>query len=86
MSTQKIYGRFEFPLGSTTIQELFQKYKENTVYNNQGIQVGGIAVARNVNENTAILMTFDEESELLLILTLTGLSGLKHNSIRLTII
>ena len=80
MSIQKIYGQFEFPLGSTTSQELFQKYQENKVFNDRGIQVGGISAARNVSQNTAILITFDKESELMLILALTGLPNLRHSS------
>lgn len=79
-SKQKIYGRFEFPLGNTTTQELFAKYRNHHIFNEQGIQVGGISAARNVDQNTAILITYDEESEMLLILALTGTPELKHNS------
>jgi len=80
MTKQTIYGRFEYPLGNTTSEELFEKYRSTKVLDERGIQVGGISSARNVSANTAILMTYDEESEVFLTLALSGLPNVKHNS------
>lgn len=78
-SAQKIYGRFEYPLGNTTTSELFDQYRENKIYRNDGVQIGGICVARNVNSNTAILMTYDEKSELMLRLKFFGDDRVSHH-------
>jgi len=80
MTKQTIYGRFEYPLGNTTSEELFAKYHDTKIMDERGIQVGGIGSARNVSANTAILMTYDEESEVFLTLALSGLPNVKHNS------
>jgi len=80
MTKQTIYGRFEYPLGNTTSEELFAKYRDTKIVDERGIQVGGIGSARNVSANTAILMTYDEESEVFLTLALSGLPNVKHNS------
>ncbi|HET8688746.1 MAG TPA: hypothetical protein VFM18_19185 [Methanosarcina sp.] len=42
------------------------------VLNEQGLQISGIGVARDVSRNIAILMTYDEESDLMLRLRFAG--------------
>lgn len=69
---QKIYGSYRFPLGETTCADFFAEYRESMVLNEQGLQISGIGVARDVSRNIAILMTYDEESDLMLRLRFAG--------------
>lgn len=80
MAKQTIYGRFEYPLENTTTEELFAKYHSTKIMDERGVQVGGISATRNITANTAILMTYDEESEMFLTLALSGLPNVSHNS------
>lgn len=77
---QKIYGRWEYPLGETTTNKLFEFYHTNIVFDKTGVQVGGISAARNVKYNTAILMTYDKESELMLTLKFACVKNVIHVS------
>lgn len=77
---QTIYGRWEYWLGEIAYSDLCYFYKDNKVFREDGIQVGGISCARNATNNTAILMTYDSESELMLILKFASIPNIKHTS------
>lgn len=77
---QRIHGRWEYPLGNTTVDELFAFYQLNKTCAEDGVQASGIGCSKNVNKNTAILLTYDEESELLLTLKFTGNATVTHSS------
>jgi hypothetical protein len=77
---QQIYSRWEYFLGDKTSDELFSHYKQfEKVFREDGVQVGGISVAMNVLMNTAIILSYDEESEVLLTLKLAGTNILQHH-------
>ena len=78
---QKIYGRWEYSLGEISDDELFGFYRKNKVFDEIGRQIGGISCARNVTNNTAILLTYDEASELMLTLKFAHNEKIMHHSI-----
>lgn len=77
---QKIYGRWEFYLKDTTLEEVWAFYRPGKVLREDGVQIGGIGCAGNLMRNTAILMTYDEHSELMLRLKFFGNDKVDHHS------
>lgn len=80
MQPQKIYGRWEFYLKDTTLEEVWDFYRPNKVLREDGVQVGGIGCAGNTTRSTAILMTYDEQSELMLRLKFYGNAKVSHQA------
>ena len=76
MVKQVIYGRWEFPLGDTPKDEIFLQYRNNKKYYGS-LLVGGISVTIR-NDDTVILLTFDEDSELMLQLKYYGVKDVIH--------
>lgn len=81
MQEQKLYGRWEYSLGDSTVDELFDYYEPNKVIRKDRVQIGGISCAVNINKNTAILTTYDEESEIMLRLKFATNTKVSHHII-----
>jgi hypothetical protein len=78
---QKIYSRYEYPIGLTPSSVIFDEYRNMSGTNN-GVTVSGLDVAiREGTERTAIILTYDKESDTYMQLKFAGMKNIKVNRI-----
>ena len=81
---QIIYSKFEIIRHTDTPDDIFDEYNYfPRLYKAQGAQIGGISVAvRHSKPPVVILMTYDEESDLLLRLKYVAEKDLVYTNLR----
>lgn len=78
MIEQKIYGRYEYPIGSTPTHVIFKEYRGMSREDERGITVSGLNVAiRTDHPRVAIILTYDRVSDTYMKLKLAGVKGLQ---------
>lgn len=74
MKPQIIWGRFEYPLGDQTSDEVFEECSRifTKEFDDRNVQVGGVCAAINCTKNTVILLSYDPEATAFLRLKFYG--------------
>jgi|SRR5271165_128709 len=80
MIEQVIYGRWEYPIGNSHVNEIFTEYRGRSLKREDGIIVGGLSVVISGEHTarTAIILTFDRESDTFMKLYLLGKKDVRY--------
>lgn len=79
---QEFFSRIEFPIGDTPSHEIFDEFRKFAITEN-GLVVKGASVAvRHGTPRTAIILTFDEETDTLFRLRYFGRKNITVTNLR----
>ncbi len=83
MHNQKIYSRFEYYIGGTSLTTINDELREmfDNVYED-GLIVSGASAAKNVSAQTVIILTYSEEADHFLRLKFYGRKDVKFHDCR----
>jgi len=82
MAQQVIYSRFEYPIGNKPASVIFAEYRGKAIRDERGVSVAGYDVVVSGEEGsatrTAIVLTYDIESDIWVRLMLASKPELKY--------